>query len=489
MTSEPRASSPRRPARAAPRAHEVGLLATVVTAAAAWFAAGFAAAAPGPAPKPAPAREAPSLVAIESAEDGTSFTFVCRGDFEHRLLQAGDGLQVLVELPGVRNAMQPGALPEPRGLLSGISVGGGADGDEGTRVLLALSRPASAAAEMTGYGLEVHLKPASPPDGGGPVEPGGAAAPAPDAGARSAAGDATEPPEIRAVGPAQPAPPHGGSSRLEAAASALGTPVEDGTRAPLAGVEDRPVGTEDLIEISVFEIPELNRTVRVSERGTISLPLVGEVRASGLTTGRLQDLLRERLGERYVRNPQVSVFVREHGSKKVSVLGAVGKPGVYEMLGPRTLLQVLAQAGGLTEDVGAVLYVIRLEPGGGSDKIPVNVNDLLVSRDPSLNLAIEPGDVVSAPIDRPVYIYVDGAVKTPGRIEQLASRPITLLQAIAKAGGTTERANLKAVQILRQSPDGTQTMVEANLKKIRRGKEPDPILGEGDVVVVPETFF
>ena len=253
--------------------------------------------------------------------------------------------------------------------------------------------------------------------------------------------------------------------------------------------QDQPLGPEDLLDIGVFEIPELTRTVRVSENGTISLPLLGEMAVRGLTPRQLEARLREALSERYVNDPQVSVFVKEHGSKKFSVIGAVGKPGVYEMLGPRTLLQVLSQAGGLTEDAGAHLFVIRNSENGTGGKIPIAVPDLLTSRDPALNVAIQPGDVVSVPLDRPIYIYVDGAVKTPGRIEQLSSRPISLLQAIAKAGGATERANLKGVQILRKGDEGTQTVVQVNLKRLRAGKEPDPTLLDGDIVVIPETFF
>ena len=194
--------------------------------------------------------------------------------------------------------------------------------------------------------------------------------------------------------------------------------------------------------------------MRVSGKGTISLPLLGEVEAQGITRRELEIRLHDLLQERYVQDPQVSVFVTEHGSKKVSVLGAVGSPGVYQMLGPRTLLQILSEAGGLTEDVGAELFVIRPREDGTSDRIAISVEGLLVNSNPNLNVPIEPGDIISAPLDRLVYIYVDGAVKTPGRIEQLASRPISLLQAIAKAGGATERANLKQIQILRQSPDG-----------------------------------
>ena len=119
----------------------------------------------------------------------------------------------------------------------------------------------------------------------------------------------------------------------------------------------------------------------------------------------------------------------------------------------------------------------------------VNVDALMVNRDPGINLEIRPGDVVSVPVDRPVYIYVDGAVGSPGRLEEMESRPISLLQAIAKAGGATERANLKKVQILRQVEAGGQNVLTVNLKRVRKGRDPDPMLRDGDVVVVPETFF
>ena len=108
---------------------------------------------------------------------------------------------------------------------------------------------------------------------------------------------------------------------------------------------------------------------------------------------------------------------------------------------------------------------------------------------PDLNLPLQPGDILSVPVDKPVYVYVDGAVKTPGRLEGLASRPISLLQAIATAGGPTDRASLKSVQILRRNEKNVQTVLKVNLKRIRRGKDADPILQNGDVVVVPETFF
>lgn len=437
----------------------------------------------------------PALTAVLQGPGPDSYTLVCQGHFEHRLVEDKDRLLVVVELPGTKSAMLVESLPPPRGLVNAIAIGGG--GEDSARVVFALSRPASAAVSVNEHGIELRLE-ALPP-GIAPthlpaeawIPPSSAAAsdgPRPAGEAWVSEGDAHP-----------PAPAVSLTARVTDSAAdpdLLGSTkavpeMQAGALSPGADLLmlERPLGTEDLLEISVFEIPELSRTVRVSENGMISLPLLGEVKAEGLTPRRLEIDLRERLGRTYLQNPQVSVFIRENGSKKVSVLGAVGKPGAYEMLGPRTLLQVLSQAGGLTPGVGAELYVLRSRPGGSNDRIAVNVNDLLMKDDAALNLTIEPGDIISVPPDRPVYIYVDGAVKTPGRIEQLASRPITLLQAIAKAGGATERANLKAIQILRQSPDGTQTSLQVNLKHVRRGKEPDPILGEGDVVVVPEAFF
>jgi len=253
--------------------------------------------------------------------------------------------------------------------------------------------------------------------------------------------------------------------------------------------QDIPIGPEDLLEISVFEFPELNLKVRVSEDGSIYLPLLGEIQTDGLTVEQLQERLRDQLAQDYLKDPQVSVFVREHGSKRVSVLGTVAKPGVYEVLGTRTLLQVLSQAGGLQEDSGEELYLIRTAPDGEFTRIAINLNDLMLSHDPKLNHLILPGDIISVPRDVTISIYVDGAVKTPGRLEEKASRPVTLLQAIARAGGPTERANLKGISILRQQEDGTQLVLEINLKRIRKGKDPNPVLLDGDVIVVPETFF
>ncbi len=114
------------------------------------------------------------------------------------------------------------------------------------------------------------------------------------------------------------------------------------------GGTDYKIGRQDLLEIKVFDLKELDQTVRVADDGSITLPLLGRLQVAGLTKGDLEALIAKLLEERFVRNPQVTIFVREYESKKVAVSGAVKKPDTYEMLGERTLLEMLSKAGGST---------------------------------------------------------------------------------------------------------------------------------------------
>jgi len=173
----------------------------------------------------------------------------------------------------------------------------------------------------------------------------------------------------------------------------------------------------------------------------------------------------------------------------VSVIGAVTNPGTYQMIGPRTVLQMISEAGGLTKEAGDRIIILRKTGSGVADRLQLDLDDLVIRGNPELNLALAPGDVVNVPIDRPIFVYVDGAVAAPGQIEGKMSRPITLLQAIARAGGLTERASQRGVHVLRKAADGSQTRIPVNLRDLRKGKSDDIVLEDGDVVVVPETFF
>ncbi len=252
---------------------------------------------------------------------------------------------------------------------------------------------------------------------------------------------------------------------------------------------DYRIGPKDLLDISVFGLDELTKTVRVSEDGKISLPLVGEVEVEGITKTELEKKLGQLLEEKYLQNPQVTVFISEYQSKRVSVLGAVRNPGPYELLGRRTLLQVISQAGGITNESGKEIIVIREVEDGVSTSLKISIEDLFLKGDARLNIPLQPDDIVNIPIDRIVNIYVFGQVRNPGALEVRRSNIPTLLQAIGQAGGFSERASKGKVLIKRIDDDGKEVKIKVNVKSIIKGKRRDIQLLENDVVIVPETAF
>ncbi len=249
------------------------------------------------------------------------------------------------------------------------------------------------------------------------------------------------------------------------------------------------VGPKDLLEISVFGADELSRTVRVSEDGKITLPLLGEVLVDGLTKSELEKKLADLLGEKYVQNPQVTVFIREYQSKRVSVLGAVEKPGPYQLLGRLTLMQIVSEAGGLTRDAGSDIIIIRQLADGTSTSLRISIDDLFLKGDAKLNVPLEAGDIVNIPVDKLVAIYVFGQVKNPGALQVKKSAIPTLLQAIAQAGGFTDRAARGGVVIKRKDETGKEQEIKVNARRILSNKQPDIPLLENDTVYVPESLF
>ncbi|MGH9337393.1 MAG: polysaccharide biosynthesis/export family protein, partial [Vicinamibacteria bacterium] len=187
-------------------------------------------------------------------------------------------------------------------------------------------------------------------------------------------------------------------------------PVSFFFQASTDGAADYKLGPEDVIEIRVFELDQLNRTVRVSGDGKIELPLVGSIRVTGLTSNEVASQIAERLKDRYVQNPQVSIFITEFLSQKVSLLGAVATPASYPLSGQRRLLQLLAEAGSLGPEAGNTLYVFRQTEDGRSARLTVPLNELLLQGDPRWNILLEPGDVISVPPEEAIAVTVLGAV-------------------------------------------------------------------------------
>ena len=268
---------------------------------------------------------------------------------------------------------------------------------------------------------------------------------------------------------------------------------------------DITVGSGDLLHIDVFDVPELSRDVRVTDTGDISYPLIpGPIHVAGLTPYELQTKIGQLLIENgLVSHPQVSVFVKEQYSQPVDVVGAVGHPIVYQVSGPTTLLQVLAAAGGIASDAGAVVIVTRpirsgtprAKPasatiGADSDtqKITVNLQDLLESGDSVYNIPIYGGDTVTVPHAGIVYILGFGIAQPGGYVLEGHGEQVTVLRAVALAHGLTGFAKANSSYILRTNPDtGHRDQIRIRLKDIEKHKSPDVALESNDILYVPDS--
>ena len=249
---------------------------------------------------------------------------------------------------------------------------------------------------------------------------------------------------------------------------------------------DYLIGPRDLLEVRVLEVPELNVERRVSDSGTIDLPLLGEFSVSGQPAHEVQTRLENLLVSKYVNRANVSVVIKEYTNKPISVVGAVRTPGSLRVSGRWTLLQAITAAGGLTETAGRKIFVLRQDKGEAKT-VEVGVEELFSSSAQS-NITLFPGDVVNIPAVRTVRLYFLGEFKSPGAIDFRSDDRITLLSAVAKAGGLTDRAS-NTIRIKRHGADGKDTETVVSFKRVLAGKEPDPILQPDDVLVVKESFF
>lgn len=248
------------------------------------------------------------------------------------------------------------------------------------------------------------------------------------------------------------------------------------------------IGPKDLLDIKVLEAPELNGERRVSDNGAVSLPLLGEVSVAGLTAAETRDRIGALLTSRYVQRANVTVAIKEFSNKPITVIGAVARPGSLSISGRYHLLQVISAAGGLTANAGRKIYVLRNSENGLSDTLEVRTSDLFESANPMWNIPIAASDVINIPAQSAVKIFCLGEVESPGQLTFDSGDRITLLAAIAKAGGMTDRAS-NTVKIKRRSADGKDSEIVVKYGSILKGKVTDPELKPDDVIVVEESFF
>jgi len=237
----------------------------------------------------------------------------------------------------------------------------------------------------------------------------------------------------------------------------------------------------DLLQVTVFDVPEMTQEVRVGDDGRAQLALIGDTALAGLTGQEAAEAIaRELRNRKLLLRPQVNVLVKEYATQGVSVMGEVQRPGIYQVLGSRTLLDLISAAGGLTNVADTRITVKRR--AGEEEKIMVKLKTDDPETSLANNVAIYPGDLVLVP--RAGVVYVLGDVNRPGGFVMQDSGAITLLQALAQAGGASKSASLSKAVLMRKNAQGYAS-AKVHVGKIEKGEDPDLELHANDVLFIP----
>ena len=282
---------------------------------------------------------------------------------------------------------------------------------------------------------------------------------------------------------------------------------------------DYTLGPGDVLDIKVFGSEEFDRKLRVSGTGNITFPYIGSVLAEGRTLADLEFTLEVLLGAKYLKDPQISIFIEEFVSKRVTVVGEVQDPQVVSLRrNSSTIMEVLGRVGGVTVEAGNTIYVIRTAPvraalGAGSSSgesaeaslastaiyahnitsddenimvqmqdtvIPIDMRDLFEYRNPMANIEMFPGDIISVP--RGQLVFIMGQVEKPGAHK--LTEGMTALQAISMGGKFAPTFTPRNVKLIRRASDGSTTFATLDLAKITKGEEDDVEVLPGDIFIV-----
>ena len=279
-------------------------------------------------------------------------------------------------------------------------------------------------------------------------------------------------------------------AKISSAKTADPAPAKTATPSPAGDAADpaaTPAGGEiligagDLLKIGVIGAADYDQEVRVASNGYAALALVGNVHLAGLSVDQASQAIRKRLLDgKYFSDPQVTVFEKEYATQGVSVLGEVTKPGVYPLIGPHRLFDVLSQAGGTTAKAGELITVTRQNEPHSPQNVRLSANP---DKNNESNIEMHPGDTVV--VSKAGVVYVVGDVHRPSGFV-MESHGMTVLQAIAMAEGPNTTAALKNSKIIRTTAAGP-TEIPIELKKMLAAKAPDLRLQAEDIVFVPSS--
>jgi polysaccharide export outer membrane protein len=247
-----------------------------------------------------------------------------------------------------------------------------------------------------------------------------------------------------------------------------------------------PISFGDLIQVAVFDNPDLSGPLRVNQNGEVVLPLGGAVKVKGLTAAQAGVAIAARLKESGVLlDPHVTVLIAEYQSQGVTVTGEVRSPGVYPLLTNRTVMDMIALAGGLNENAGKVASVFHRDNPNDVRQVRLNVSVQTPQSIAESNFELLPGDTIS--VSRSGVIYIIGDVGRPGGFLVEHNDRLSVVQALALAQGANQTAAMSKSQLMRKT-DAGRLQYQIDLKKILAGRGADPLMADGDILYVPVSY-
>jgi polysaccharide biosynthesis/export protein len=239
----------------------------------------------------------------------------------------------------------------------------------------------------------------------------------------------------------------------------------------------------DLLDIVIFETPELSGRFRVNLKGDILLPLAGALHVAGMTLAEITDAVSQRYKDaKILVAPEVTVFVAEFTRRTITITGEVRVPGVFPIAAPRTLTDTLAMAGGLNDTASRTVSIVHAADPRQIIHVTLNVGAQTPGSIQEGRMEILPGDSIF--VARSGIVYLVGELMRPGGFQVEHNNRLTLLEAVALAGGLTRTAKANQSRLIRRSATGREEM-RVDLQKVLYGGGPDMLLTDGDIVFVP----
>lgn len=270
-------------------------------------------------------------------------------------------------------------------------------------------------------------------------------------------------------------------------------PMNDGRTGMLGTGSDIPqtspttqVAAGDLLDVVIFETPELSGRFRVNLKGEILLPLAGTLHVAGMTISEITEAVTQRYKDaKILVDPQVTVFVAEFTRRTITITGEVRAPGVFQLAAPRTLIDTMAMAGGLNDAASRTVSVVHAADPKNIIHVTLNVGAQTEQSIEEGSMEILPGDRIF--VARSGVVYIVGELARPGGYQVEHNNRLTLLEAMALAGGPTRYAKLNGSRLIRRSPTGREEL-SLNLQKVLYGGGPDMLLTDGDILYVPTSL-